>query len=657
MTSRIRHLALRWVVSAALLLSAFGIAGAATLTIVNNDGAGEGFNDATVVAPVGGNPGTTLGQQRLNIFSQAAGIWGSILPSAVTILVRSQFNPQTCTATSATLGSAGPVTIHANFVGAILPNYWYYQALGNRLFGADLNAAQPDINATFNSNIDAGCFGPGNTWYYGYDGLEPPTGIELLPVVLHEMGHGLGFSTQTSGTSGNYNGGLPTIFDHFLYDDTNGLHWDQMSPAQRIASAINTGHLTWDGPNGVLGAQAYLGPRPVLKVNSPGAIAGTYAVQTASFGAALTLAGLNGNVVLADDGIAPINDGCEPFVNAGAIAGNIAILDRGLCTFVIKAQQAQAAGAIGLIVVNNVAAGLPGMGGADPSITIPCVGISQADGNAIKAQLGGGVNVTLQLDPTLKAGMTNAGLPLMYAPNPFASGSSVSHWDTSLEPNALMEPNATGSLHNTVDLTVNVFQDIGWFGFPTATTLARFDAEGRADGILVRWQFTDPASVATITLERSSEENGVYSGIPAEIGGESGMTTALDTSAEPGTTYYYRLRITDRSGEGQTIGFASALRPVGIGATALLALPHPNPTSAGATVSFRLGQPEYVRLSVVDATGRTVRSLREGMMAAGDYNQSWDGRGERSGDVPAGVYFVRLQTSKGISTQRLAVMR
>jgi hypothetical protein len=78
-------------------------------------------------------------------------------------------------------------------------------------------------------------------------------------------------------------------------------------------------------------------------------------------------------------------------VNGGAIAGNFALIDRGTCTFVAKAQAAQAAGATGLIVANNVAAGLRGMGGTDPTITIPCVGISQADGNAIKAQLAGGV--------------------------------------------------------------------------------------------------------------------------------------------------------------------------------------------------------------------------------------------------------------------------
>jgi hypothetical protein len=655
----LRNHATRIALSGILLLSAFGVAGAATITIVNNNAAGVGFNDPTVVAPVGGNPGTTLGQQRLNVFTQAASIWGSILPSAVTILVRSQFAAQTCTATSAVLGSAGPTTVHANFTGAIMPNYWYYQSLANRLNGTDLSAANPDINATFNSNIDAGCFGPGFVWYYGYDGLESPTQIELLPVVLHEMGHGLGFSTQTSGTTGNYLGspsGFPTIFDHFLYDDVAGLHWDQMTPAQRVASAINTGHLTWDGPSGVLGAQGYLGPRAVLKVNSPGVIAGTYTVQTASFGSAITLGGVTGNVVLAVDGVAPVNDGCEPLVNAGAIAGNFALIDRGLCTFVVKAQQAQAAGAIGLIVANN-AAGLPGMGGTDPSITIPCIGISQADGNAIKAQLGGGVNVTVKLDPTLLSGATNAGLPLMYAPNPFASGSSVSHWDVSMTPNTLMEPAINNDLHNTVDLTVNVFQDIGWFGEPTATTLARFDAQGRTDGILVRWMFTDPTGVATVTLERSTEENGVFAGISSEIGQESGMTTALDASAEAGKTYFYRLSITDREGNLQKIGLASALRPSGLSAGLELSAPRPNPTSAGASMSFRLGQPEYVRLSVIDASGRTVRAIHEGMMLAGSHDASWDGRSDRSGDVPAGIYFVRLQTSQGVKLQRLAVMR
>src|SRR5580765_2087134 len=107
---------------------------AATITIVNNDGAGEGFNDPTAVAPVGGNPGTTLGQQRLNVFQRAAGIWGSILPSNVTIVVNATFDPLApCDATSGVLGQAGPAYIAANFPGAPFANTTYAAPLADKL--------------------------------------------------------------------------------------------------------------------------------------------------------------------------------------------------------------------------------------------------------------------------------------------------------------------------------------------------------------------------------------------------------------------------------------------------------------------------------------------------------------------------------------------
>jgi hypothetical protein len=78
--------------------------GAATITIVNVDGPNEGFNDPTPRAPVGGNSGTTLGQQRLIAFQYAASLWGAKLDSTVDIRIQASFDPLTCTATSAVLG-------------------------------------------------------------------------------------------------------------------------------------------------------------------------------------------------------------------------------------------------------------------------------------------------------------------------------------------------------------------------------------------------------------------------------------------------------------------------------------------------------------------------------------------------------------------------
>ena len=123
------------ILGAAALIAAPHSASAATITIVNADGAGEGFNDPTAAAPVGGNPGTTIGAQRLFVFQTAAKIWGTLLDSPVEIRVNAQFNPQTCTATSGVLGSAAPIGLDRNFPNAPFTNTWYHEALANKLAG------------------------------------------------------------------------------------------------------------------------------------------------------------------------------------------------------------------------------------------------------------------------------------------------------------------------------------------------------------------------------------------------------------------------------------------------------------------------------------------------------------------------------------------
>ncbi len=628
-----------------------GSAGAATITIFNNDGAGEGFNDPTPRAPVGGNPGVTVGQQRLNLFNYAAGIWGGILPSTVPIIVTAQFNPQTCNATSGVLGSAGPINISRDFAGAEFPGTWYHQALANRLAGVDLVPASNDISATFNSNLDlATCLG-GVGWYYGYDGLEGAA-VELLPVLLHEMGHGLGFSTTTSGTTGAMNSGFPSVYDRYLFDMNTGLHWYQETNAQRVASAISNGFLAWDGPAAVADAALFLSGRQQMVVTTPAL--GTFNAGNAAFGPQPPFS-VSGTVVLVQDaGGASTTDACEALTNAAAINGNIALIDRGNCTFILKAQAAQAAGAIAVIIANNVAGNLA-PGGADPSITIPVVGITLADGNTLKANLPGAI-VTLNQHPTLKQGANNAGQPLMYTPNPFQSGSSVSHWDVSLTPNALMEPAINNNLHDQVDLTRGHFQDIGWFGHPTATTLSQFTAEGREDGVLLRWQFGDLTDVGVVTLQRAPGVDGPWQPIQSEVRMAGDVTTALDREVEAGQTRYYRLNVMYRSGEFENFGLVSGTRLGRFEGDLVLGSPVPNPANHGTSFSFRISRPEFVRIQVLDAGGRVVRSLQNAMVPAGQHSRFWDARDEAGGAVSPGVYFINLRTSSGVKTQRVAVM-
>jgi hypothetical protein len=129
----------------------------------------------------------------------------------------------------------------------------------------------------------------------------------------------------------------------------------------------------------------------LVTVHPPSPAAGDYGAAGAAFGPAPTPTGVSGSLVVAldpADAAGPsTTDACSPLTNAAAVAGNIAIVDRGTCAFTVKVKNAQNAGAVGVVVVNNVPGDPGAMGGSDPTITIPSVQVSQADGNTIKAGL------------------------------------------------------------------------------------------------------------------------------------------------------------------------------------------------------------------------------------------------------------------------------
>jgi hypothetical protein len=224
------------------------------IVIFNDDAPGVGFNDTTPAAPVGGNSGTTIGQQRLIAFQNAASIWGAGITSTSTILIRSRWLDMSsgCTANAGTLGSAGPNSARREVSGG-LPGHWYPIALANALAASDLNGPTHEINAQFNLSLGTpGCL-QNLHWYYGLDGNETSTGVDLVAVLLHEFGHGLGFSSLTDTETGvqagsQASGFFPTIFDRFLFDKSTNKTWPQMTDAERVASAINDRNLVWNGP-------------------------------------------------------------------------------------------------------------------------------------------------------------------------------------------------------------------------------------------------------------------------------------------------------------------------------------------------------------------------------------------------------------------------
>lgn len=90
----------------------------------------------------------------------------------------------------------------------------------------------------------------------------------------------------------------------------------------------------------------------------------------------------------------PVAEGCNASDFAGMPVGLVVLIRRGSCSFHIKAANAQAAGASGVVIYNSVAGGInPTVVGATP-ITIPVVGISKADGDEIDSRLDVGVQLT-----------------------------------------------------------------------------------------------------------------------------------------------------------------------------------------------------------------------------------------------------------------------
>ncbi|MFT3823965.1 MAG: M36 family metallopeptidase [Chitinophagaceae bacterium] len=96
-------------------------------------------------------------------------------------------------------------------------------------------------------------------------------------------------------------------------------------------------------------------------------------------------------VVLVNDVSGGTHRACGTISNASSLVGKIALIDRGgtNCPFTLKVKNAQNAGAVAVIVVNNVAGNPLVMSGDDTTITIPAVMLSLADGNTIKAGLPG----------------------------------------------------------------------------------------------------------------------------------------------------------------------------------------------------------------------------------------------------------------------------
>jgi glucose/arabinose dehydrogenase len=188
---------------------------------------------------------------------------------------------------------------------------------------------------------------------------------------------------------------------------------------------------------------------------------------------------------------------------------------------------------------------------------------------------------------------------------------------------------------------------------PVATVLAGFESAVEMDGIRLRWRFQEPSQFISVRVERSELESGPWIEIATERGVVAGAEEALDRNVSPGTTYFYRLSGTYRSGGVTAFPAIAATAGEAFRSLALTRIA-PNPSTGPIEVEFVLPRAGAASLRLLDLRGRVVATLATGPSAAGRHRVSWSGIAAR-GPVAAGVYFLELRSNGVVRSQRVVV--
>jgi hypothetical protein len=157
----------------------------------------------------------------------------------------------------------------------------------------------------------------------------------------------------------------------------------------------------------------------------------------------------------------------------------------------------------------------------------------------------------------------NGGRARLYAPNPWAPGSSNSHFDETYFPpgdeNALMTPFLSDGevIHDPGPVTLALLRDIGWetsdepgddvsppLVSPPTTTFLQPQTVGAAVAVEVAWQAAeDESGIASYSLQRK-KNTGAWTSVSLP----TPTSTSVEVDLAPGSTYRFRLTATDSAG-------------------------------------------------------------------------------------------------------------
>ncbi|WP_347373802.1 T9SS-dependent M36 family metallopeptidase [Aequorivita sp. Q41] len=222
------------------------------------------------------------------------------------------------------------------------------------------------------------------------------TNLFYMNNMIHDIMYHYGFDEQSGNFQRNNYGNGGNGNDFVLAEAQDGSGLDNANfatPADGGAGKMQM--YLWSPPGNVLGTY--------LTLNT-GALAGQYYGMDSNFAPPVPTTAITADlVVIEDDNSGPstdANDGCDTITNAGDLSGKIVVIRNGVCSYNVKVAAAQDAGALAVVIVNNISADPLVMGGNGSSITIPAIMIYESDGNDIIASLlnGDSINATLRDD-------------------------------------------------------------------------------------------------------------------------------------------------------------------------------------------------------------------------------------------------------------------
>ena len=460
---RVRRLAS--VLAAGFCLAATSSASAADLSIQNPNAAG--FNDPTPTNPVSVNIGTTRGDQALIVFQTTAAMWGATVVSGVPIVINSEFTSAAtnsifdCTTQSTVLAytTPGGYISSQNFPN---PAAGYDFTLANALSGTDLSNSGAQFQVNINGDLGtSNCVFPG-AWYFGLDSNIPTSQISLFTTLLHEFGHGLGYSSLVDPSTGILEASSYSIFDFHIFDVDAGVPWSSESAQQRKQLATTPSSIAFDG-------DAVRADIPTSLAATPTLVATFSDGGTSPFN---TVEGDFSGPLVGSGPVAAANplDACSDLTNPAELSGKFALIERSfadagvVCTFISKAERAADAGAIGVIVFDYHVEGLVEMVGAPPVLSIPAVFIGNQDGTTLLTDLSQGpVNASFGTSGHISNTDPGQTRVLLYTPSAVSSGSSVIHWNADSYPHTLnLEFAIQPDIRLNMDLTPDVMADLGW---------------------------------------------------------------------------------------------------------------------------------------------------------------------------------------------------